>query len=312
MAILGLDLGGTKLATAVFSREGEITSSESVVLGKRRDKEVGALITDIVASHCKTHKIQSIGVSVPGISRRETGTVWAPNIPGWDDYPLLKEIQEACPNVPVIIDNDRACCISGEMWRGSARDCTDAIFLAIGTGIGAGVLTGGHILRGAHDIAGAVGWMALQKPFLMKYISYGCFEYYASGDGIARLARELLTIRQEYKGILRVNPSELTAYHVFAAYEKRDPLAITVIRECIEYWGMAVANLISIFNPEKVILGGGVFGPALKFIPDIKDEALKWAQPISATQVEIIPSALGGEAAIYGAGYLALTNLADR
>src|SRR5690606_22964772 len=109
MAGMGHDLGRTKLASGVFSREGEITSSGSVVLRKRRDKEVDALITDIVASHCKTHKIQSIGVSVPGISRRETGTVWAPNIPGWDDYPLLKEIQEACPNVPVIIDNDRAC-----------------------------------------------------------------------------------------------------------------------------------------------------------------------------------------------------------
>src|SRR5690606_35873270 len=269
-------------------------------------------IADVVKSHCKKTDVKSIGVSVPGISRRETGTVWAPNIPGWDDYPLLKEIQDACPNVPVIIDNDRACCISGEIWRGNAKDCKDAIFLAVGTGIGAGILSGGQIVRGAHDIAGAVGWMALQKPFLMKYISYGCFEYYASGDGIARLTRELLNIRQEYKGTLREASAELTAHHVFAAYEKNDPVAVTVIRECIEYWGMAVANLISIFNPEKIILGGGVFGPATKFIPRIGEEALKWAQPISASRVTLAQSALGGKAAIYGAAFLALNHIDHR
>lgn len=309
MSILGLDLGGTKLAVAHFSLTGEILSGESIALGKRKDSEVGDLIADTVRSYTCQANIQSIGVSIPGISRRETGTVWAPNIPGWDDYPLLDQIKSVSGPIPVIIDNDRACCISGESWLGSARGCKDAIFLAVGTGIGAGVLVNGQILRGANDIAGAIGWMALQKPFLMKYISYGCFEYYASGDGIARLTRELLNIRQEYKGPLRDQSSELTAHHVFAAYDKHDPVAVTVIRECIEYWGMAVANLISIFNPEKIILGGGVFGPAVKFIPKIKEEALKWAQPISASKVSLCESSLGGKAAIYGAASLALHNI---
>src|SRR5690606_28736741 len=256
--------------------------------------------------------IQSIGVSIPGISRHETGRVWAPNISGWDDYPLLEEIQSLSGDIPVIIDSDRACCISGESWLGNAKGCKDAIFLAVGTGIGAGVLVNGQILRGANDIAGAIGWMALQKPFLMKYISYGCFEYYASGDGIARLTRELLGIRQDYKGILRNASAELTAHHVFDAYEQSDPVAVTVIRECIEYWGMAIANLISIFNPEKIIFGGGVFGPATKFIPKIEKEALKWAQPISASKVMLAESALGGKAAIYGAAFLALKNMVHR
>lgn len=309
MSILGLDLGGTKLAVAHFSAEGEILSTKSIALEKRKDKEVGVLITDTIKSYTSQNTIQSIGVSIPGISRRETGTVWAPNIPGWDDYPLLEEIRKVSGDIPVVIDNDRACCISGEVWQGNAKGCTDAIFLAVGTGIGAGVLVNGQILRGANDIAGAVGWMALQKPFLMKYISYGCFEYYASGDGIARLTRELLNIRQEYKGMLRDPSAELTAHHVFAAYEENDPVAVTVIRECIEYWGMAVANLISIFNPEKIILGGGVFGPATKFIPRIEEEALKWAQPISASKVTLAESALGGKAAIYGAAFLALNNI---
>src|SRR5690606_21731305 len=105
MSILGLDLGGTKLAVAHFSAEGEILSTKSIALEKRKDKEVGVLITDTIKSYTSQNTIQSIGVSIPGISRRETGTVWAPNIPGWDDYPLLEEIRKVSGDIPVVIDN---------------------------------------------------------------------------------------------------------------------------------------------------------------------------------------------------------------
>lgn len=82
-----------------------------------------------------------------------------------------------------------------------------------------------------------------------------------------------------------------------------------VLEQCIEFWGMAVANLVSLFNPEKIIFGGGVFGPAVKFIDAIGKEATKWAQPISITQVSLAPSVLGGDAGMYGAGLLALQNI---
>ncbi|MDQ2657773.1 MAG: ROK family protein, partial [Bacteroidota bacterium] len=213
-------------------------------------------------------------------------------------------------NIPVSIDSDRACCMLGELWQGSARGCKDAIYLAVGTGIGAGILADGRILRGHRDIAGSVGWLALQKPFQKKYIPCGCFEYYAAGDGISRLTRELLAEDSAYQGVLRrVDPEKITAHQVFDAYDQKDPLAMRVFEECIQYWGMAVANLISIFNPEKIIFGGGVFGPALKFLKDIENEARKWAQPISMTQVSFEPSGLDGDAAIYGAGFLALNKI---
>ena len=98
----------------------------------------------------------------------------------------------------------------------------------------------------------------------------------------------------------------ITAKDVFDAYNKNDELAVTVIHNAIEYWGMATANLVSLFNPEKIIFGGGVFGPALQFLDAIYDEARKWAQPISIGQVQLLGSALGSEAGLYGAGYLAL------
>ena len=273
---------------------------------------LGLLITDQVKNYGASQgsAVQAIGISVPGISHKKTGTVWAPNIAGWEDYPLVQEIQQVAGSVPVTMDSDRACCILGEQWLGSARGCRDAIYLAVGTGIGAGILTEGTVLRGAQDIAGAVGWMALKKPYEKKYISCGCFEYYTSGEGIARLTRELLPEFPTYRGVLREQaPEKITAHHVFLAYENNDTLAIRVFEECIEYWGMAVANLISIFNPEKIIFGGGIFGPAVKFIPAIKAEAAKWAQPISMTQVSFEESGLQGDASIYGAGYLALKSI---
>jgi glucokinase len=95
---------------------------------------------------------------------------------------------------------------------------------------------------------------------------------------------------------------------VFAAYDNNDPLAKKVIEMGIEFWGMAVANLVSLFNPEKIIFGGGVFGPATKLIPAIKTEAAKWAQPISIKQVTIEAAALGSDAGVYGAAFLALKN----
>ncbi len=305
-AVIGLDLGGTKLAGAVFTPRGRIVCNNLVPVAGLQGRAVGALIRHelallLAAARAKHFKVIAIGVSVPGISCSKTGKVWAPNIPGWQDYPLRRELRAALrgQRIRVAIDSDRACYILGETWRGVAKGCRNAIFLAVGTGIGAGVLVDGQILRGAHDIAGAIGWMALDRPFRRKYVGCGCFEYHASGRGLAKVAAQL---RARHS-----TPSLFTsARDVFAAYDRRDPVAREVIAQGVEFWGMAVANLVSLFNPEKIIFGGGVFGPGAKLLGDIYAEAKKWAQPISIKQVILQPSKLGGDAGLYGAGRLAL------
>ncbi len=313
MALLGIDLGGTKLTLALFDERGKILYKETCSLEKRKGKEVGELIVKCF-TEARNVKIKgeicSIGISVPGIYRMKTGTVWAPNIAGWDDYALLNEIKNVSGDIPVTIDSDRACYILGECWQGNAKQCSDAIFLAVGTGIGAGILINGHVLRGAQDVAGAIGWMALERPFRDDYITCGCFEHFASGEGIAKTAIRFLKEPAGYTGELKNKPlATITSHDVFAAFEKNDPLAIKVMQSCIDFWGMAAANLVSLFNPEKIIFGGGVFGPAIPLIPQIKREAAKWAQPISIQQVTFQSSALGNDAGVYGAGYLALKNI---
>jgi glucokinase len=309
MALLAIDLGGTKLALGIFTTEGILQHDYRVSLDGRNGEEVGKLITDEILKMSRSSiyagQIQAIGICVPGISRKHSGTVWAPNIPGWDDYPLLNEIQTALPDIPVTIESDRACYIMGEVWKGNAIGAKDAVFLAVGTGIGLGILCDGNVVRGANDISGAIGWMALQRPFQDGYKQCGCFEYHASGSGIARAAQTYVTANPAYEGELK-NNGRITSHSVFAAAEKKDDVAMQIIDNCIQLWGMAVANIVSFLNPEKIIFGGGVFGPAATYITRIRNEAEKWAQPVSMKLVTLETSLLGVNAGVYGAGLMAL------
>lgn len=308
MPVVAIDLGGTKIAGALVSDTGVILKRANVQLDGSSGHEVGVLIRSVVTALMDNHiNVTKAGISVPGIAHPGSGTVWAPNIPGWENYPLKSELESFFheKGLNVVIESDRTCYILGERWKGAATGCNDAIYLSVGTGIGAGIITGGEILRGSAGIAGAVGWLALQNPFTDEYIKCGCFEYYASGAGIAANARKLLKERNlnDYFG---KESDEVYSEDVFEAFFHNDPVALKVINKAIGMWGMAAANLVSIFDPEMIIFGGGVFGPAAGLIGEIKKEAEKWAQPVSIRKVKFVPSLLQGDAGIYGAGYIAL------
>lgn len=312
MAVVGLDLGVTRLATGVFTERGQLLTKTHVPISGHAAGEIGEAVTEEIQRLLKgsvaPDPIRAVGVCVPGIYNARTGRVWAPNLPGWDDYPLRDELTRAVgPDVMLRIDNDRSCSILGETWRGIARGSRNAIFLSVGTGIGAGILVDGRVLRGQNDIGGAVGWMAMSRPFHDEYGLNGSFEYHASGAGLVRVAKQRLAEEPDVPSVLRGIPDEpLTAQEVFAAHAGGDPIAVAVIENAIAFWGMGVANLVSVFNPEKIIFGGGVFGPAAAFLDDIRREAAQWAQPISMEQVTIEVSTLGFDAPLYGAGRLAL------
>ncbi len=314
MHTIGLDLGGTKLASAVFSESGEILYRNTLQVTGKKGAEVGGIIRHEIAAILANDSlnIRAVGICVPGIFYAREGTVWAPNIDGWDRYPLIEELTAAVGNkeIKVAVDSDRACYILGETWLGAARGCSDAVFLAVGTGIGAGIMVDGKILRGYGDIAGAVGWLGMNRPFRTEYSACGAFEYYASGEGIARTASEFIRADVSYDGMLagRKYP-DLSAREIFEAYERGDVIAVKAFGECIALWGMAAGNLVSVLNPEKIIFGGGVFGPAVAFLKNIRIEAGKWAQPFSMQQVSFEASSLGGDAGLYGAGRLAFNLL---
>jgi glucokinase len=314
MVYIGVDLGGTKVSGALFTGNNSVLYSETLYLEGREGDQVAMQIftlCDKLLNHGEVdiNEQKSIGICVPGIAYSKTGNVWAPNIPGWDNYPLKKALTERYPGSVVMIESDRTCYILGEASAGVAKGCENAIFIAVGTGIGAGILIDGRVLHGASDIVGATGWMALKPPYNKDWDRCGCFESHASGNGIAAQASAKLsewTEQKGYKGELsKFSAEDISAHKVFAAYENSDPLATEVIKTAVEMWGMAAANFVSLFNPEMVIFGGGVFGPASKLVDEIYSEACKWAQPIAIKQCRFAVTSLPDTAGLYGAGAIA-------
>ena len=149
MAVLGIDLGATKISAAVFSDDGEIVERRYALLEGRSGDDAGELVCDTIKSLCADYQIDGAGICVPGIVYSKKGTVWCPNIPGWDEYPLRNRLEKSLGNIRIEIESDRTCYILGEKWRGAAKDCDNAIYLAVGSGIGAGILLDGRVIHGA-------------------------------------------------------------------------------------------------------------------------------------------------------------------
>lgn len=313
MAAIALDIGGTKIEGAIFSADGTRLDGFKELIGERTGDAVGALairICHTLMERAASHEIavSSIGVCVPGIVHRGDGTVWAPNIPGWDNYPLRHRLAEEFGGISISVDSDRSCCIYGESWIGAAAGCRDAVFIAVGTGIGLGIKVDGHVLHGFGDIAGAAGWMAMEPYHNPEFDRCGCFEYYASGTGIGHCGRAALEKAggigpEGFGGASSIG--EIRAENVFAAADDGNPVACGVIDKAIEMWGMGAANLISLLNPEYLIWGGGVFGPAVRYLDRIRAEAARRAQPIAMRQVKFVPSSAGINPILAGAAYIA-------
>ena len=310
----GIDVGGTKIASALFTREGEMSAGTKIAIDKAGGDAAAAQVGSAIlalgeAARTSGGRLVAVGICVPGIAYSASGKVWAPNIPGWDQYPLLDKIRGHVPkgHVPVVLESDRSAYVAGEAWRGAAAGARDAVFLAVGTGIGAGIISGGRILHGHEDIAGAVGWFGLDPDFKPEYAAMGSFEAEASGNSVARKARERLEKGRPSAMLARTGGviGAVTAEVVAAAARRGDPLALEVVADAVTYLAMGIANIVSILNPEVVVVGGGLFQAADLFLEPVRREFKRWAQPLAARSVRIEPSALGEEAGLYGCGRLA-------
>jgi glucokinase len=283
-SILGIDLGGTKTASALVDEGGALS-------GKLKHTAAHTLegtLDQIVAAADRTHP-EAIGIVVPGIYDTRDGTAWAPNLWGPDAVPLGERLRSQL-RVPVAIDSDRSGYVAGEQWMGVARGIDDVVFVAVGTGIGAGILSGGRILNGAHGIAGAVGWFALDPRWKAEYARTGCWEAESAGPAVARLA------------------GTRSAEEAIAAARNGDERARAAIEHAAEYLAMGIANLISVLNPEMVVLGGGLMQAADLFLDRVRLAVPRWAQPVAAKRVRIELTALGEDAGLLGAARLAFLN----
>ncbi len=311
----GIDVGGTKISAALFTIQGWMSGRRRVPLDRTSADKPVRQISGLIRilenlARKKGGVLRGIGICIPGVVFARSGRVWAPNIPGWDHFPLRNRLAVET-KTQLFLDSDRSAYVLGEQWRGAARGKKDVVFLAVGTGIGAGILSGGRLIRGCGDIGGAVGWFALDPRFQEQYAAVGGFEAEASGGSIGRKARDFLRageislIRDMVQGKIE----RVTAETVVAAARKGDSMALSILDTAVIYLGMGVANVVSILNPETVVLGGGLFRAADLLLVPVRKEFKRWAQPLAAKKVRIVLSALGEDAGLYGAAKLAWDNI---
>jgi glucokinase len=279
--VLAVDLGGTKTATAVVEPDGRASAQQKLPAAHTLDGTV-----EQIARAASMAAAGAVGIIVPGIFNPVTGTAWAPNLWGRDEVPLRSAL-EAALRLPLTIDSDRSGYVLGEQWLGAARGLSDVVFVAVGTGIGVGVISAGQVIRGSRGIAGAAGWMAVDPRWKEIYSSVGCWEAEAAGPAVARRA-----------GM----PS---AEAVVAAARDGDTRALDGLRVTGEYLGMGIANLISIFDPQMVVLGGGLIQAADLLLDTIRSEVVRWAQPVAVKQTAVEVTELGEHAGLFGAARLA-------
>lgn len=292
--VLAADIGGTNIRAARVSRTGRISHRvETATPAKGGSAVVETLLA--LLNQIPRDGACALGVDIPGLAYRN-GDVWAPNIPGWKRMPLRKKLQQRL-GMPVVVVSDRNAFVLGEAWKGAGRRCRDLVFVAVGTGVGAGILVDGRLLRGHDELAGCLGWMAVCDRFLPKYGKVGCLENHSAGIGIAAEARRHFKRR-------------MTAREVALLAAQGDARARKILRDAGNYLGLALANLVSTLNPEMIVLGGGVTDAAEFMLPAARQTMQRWAQPIAVRQTRLVCSELGGSASLLGAAKLAFNTIA--
>jgi glucokinase len=313
--VCAVDLGGTNLRAANIDGSGRIhervrnatpqsASAEAVV------SSIAAAVRECEAAAVKRGvQIHSVSVAVPGTVHIDTGLVVnSPNVHSLQGYKLGPALEDALGR-SVLLENDANAAGLGEMWQGAARGYQTILCLTLGTGVGGGIILDGQLWRGTDGTAGELGHISVE-PFggvQCKCGNTGCLEVYASATAIVRLAREGLCA---HPGSLlhSIDRSDLTSERVFGAALGGDDLALEVFRTVGIHLGVAMASYINIFNPEMIVIGGGVSAAWELFASPAQAEVLRRAFRVPAQRCRIVRAERGDDAGLVGAAWLAFEN----
>lgn len=307
--LLGIDIGGTKCAV-LLGREDD--NGEVVIVGKERFATVDGngpagcmerfvtLGERLMAEHGVTvDRLSGIGISCGGPLDSRRGVIMSPpNLPGWDNIPLVEYLRRSWPVERIVLQNDANAGAVAEWKYGAGRGCRNMIFLTCGTGMGSGLILDGRLYSGTNDMAGECGHMRLTEFGPVGFGKTGSFEGFCSGGGIAQLARikalESLQMGQAPEWCRSTDElSSVTAKSVGDAAIAGDPLAIEIYRLSGHYLGRALAILVDILNPEVIVIGS-VFSRAEDLLrPAMERSFQEEALHHSAAVCRVVPAALG-------------------
>ena len=312
--LVGVDIGGTNIVVGTVAEDGSAVlgigqaptlpeEGPQAVVGR-----IARLVQSSIAEAQKTagvprDRIVGVGIGSPGPLDRERGVVLlTPNL-GWRDLPLRDLVSEAT-GLPASLDNDANCAIYGEWWAGAARGSRFVVGLTIGTGIGGGIVIDGKLYYGTSGVAGEVGHTTIDSTGRRcKCGNYGCLEAYASGPAIAARAVEGLEIGAESDLPERVGGdlAKITAQTVYEAAKAGDEYALEIVRDTAKFLGAGVGNLVNIFNPDTVVIVGGVTMAGDQLFVPLRGEVKRRAFKPAVDRCRIVPGELPGTAGVVGA-----------
>lgn len=311
--IAAVDLGGTRFRVAGVTGDGQVLHriAEPTRVHEGRDAVLGRIYTAIrqVVAGVAPRQPMAVGVAAPGPLNPWTGVIYSPpNMPGWDDVPL-KEIMEKELGLPVFVGNDANVAALGEHRFGAGRGLADVVYITVSTGIGGGVISGNKLLLGSNGLAGEIGHMTvIANGPLCGCGNYGCLEALSSGTAIARRTVRLIeegaeSMVMEMAGgdLARIN-GEL----IVQAAGSGDPLATKVIREAAECLGVAVANVVHLFNPRMVIIGGGVSNAGALLFQPVWEMVAQRTMVAFRANLQIVAAKLSDDVGLLGCAALVL------
>src|SRR5262245_57888911 len=336
--VIAIQFDHSKLVAALINEQGRAVEDRVAATPQRTTRaaavEVAKMIISLAVSQSRARNpINAIGFSVSGLVDPPTGRVSIPGLKGWTRVALRQMIEEelngagidvrippdekrarakyADSAFPAMIINSRAAAMAaGEAWVGAARGKNNVVYLSIGEDVEAGIIVDRRVAPGAGGMAGAVGWFALGENFKREFESRGCLAVEAAGGALKRRVIEGWDggAKSVIGNLIKDDLAHLDDAAIIRAARGGDALALISVNETCRWIGRGVANLVSILNPDAIVIGGQI-GLTLKpYLDQIREEDVRWAMPASARQCRIASAALGDKAALIGAARLAFDN----
>lgn len=315
---VGVDIGAAKLRVAVTNLQTKIIKSKTQLTHPEegKDKTIRKVIDTVKQlvgeSGISWNKIQGIGVGISGVVNHQKGIcLFWPNVEGWENVPLGKILEKEF-QVPVLVDDSARTMALAEHWCGAARDVENFIFVNVGIGVGAAIFFHGQLYRGTSGTAGELGHTTVEENGpRCSCGNYGCLETLASGPAIARRAKKALEegVISLIDKLSRGDPSKITPELVVEAARKGDKLAFNLMEKTGEYLGIAIANVLNLFNPELVIIGAGVSRAGDLILDPVKRTVKARALETTSSKAKIVISEMGDESGALGGAILILQKI---
>ncbi|MEL7586112.1 MAG: ROK family protein [Prolixibacteraceae bacterium] len=300
MYAVGIDLGGTFVKFALVSQKGEIVFSDKLPIGSQagRDDILRTLRRAVEAtlSHARQIGVMvaGIGIGTPGVCDNGVVLGGADNLGGWINVDLGGIFSEAF-HLPVMVDNDANVMGLGEAIYGAARDCTDVIFITVGTGIGGAVIANGKLYGGYRNRGGELGHITIQHDGVdCNCGGRGCLEAYASTSALIR----------QYAERTGMDEKNIDGHYIVEKFNQGGMEAVQCMEEHADYLGHGIASFVNVFAPQKVVIGGGISEAGQFYIDMIKSATFKYAMADCAVHTDVVGAVLGNSAGCLGAASL--------